>query len=326
MALNTAFTELLSVQHPVVLAPMAGSSGGELAAAVSNAGGLGLIGGGDGDPELLEPEIALLVERTTKPWGIGFITWAVTRAAIEQALSHRPPAVMLNFGDPSPYADVVHKAGSVLIVGVTDLEEVSQAVAVGADVIVAQGGEAGGHGGRRATLPFVPAVVDQVAPTPVLAAGGIADGRGLAAALVLGAAGALLGTRFLAAPEALIEPWRAQAITKGRSEETERSRVTDLARGARWPPKWGVRTLRNAVVEQWRGQEEELEKELKANPTTREAYEKAAADGDPSVAPVLAGEGIDLITDIAPAAELVEAIVRQAEMALSTAGRRNTLG
>ncbi len=288
---------------------------------MSNAGSVGLIGGAGGDPERLEPEIALLVERTTKPWGIGFITWAATSEAIEQALSHRPPAVMLNFGDPSPYAALVHQAGSVLIIGVTDLEEARQAVAVGADVVVAQGGEAGGHGGHRATLPFVPAVVDLVAPTPVLAAGGIADGRGVAAALVLGAAGALLGTRFLATPEALIERWRAQAIIERGSEETERSRVTDLVRGAGWPPKWGVRTLRNAVVEQWQGREEELEKELEANAATREAYEKAAADDDPSAAPVLAGEGIDLITNIVPAAELVEAIVSQAERALSTAGR-----
>ncbi|HXW80399.1 MAG TPA: nitronate monooxygenase [Acidimicrobiales bacterium] len=322
MPLKTAFTGLLSIAHPVVCAPMMPEAGAALAAAVSNAGGLGLVAGGSGDPERLEPEIALLVERTTKPWGVGFITWAVTRQRIQQALGHRPPVVMLNFGDPSPYANLVHEAGSLLIVGVTDLEEARQAVAVGSDVIVAQGGEAGGHGGRRATLPFVPAVVDLVAPTPVLAAGGIADGRGLAAALVLGAAGALLGTRFLATPEALIAPWRAKAVVEGRGEETERGRVADLVRegGAEWPPKWAVRTIRNAAVEQWSGREKELEAELEANAVTREAYYRAAADGDPSVAAVLAGEAIDLITDIVPAAELVGRIVSQAEVALETAG------
>jgi nitronate monooxygenase len=332
MALKTAFTELLSIQHPVVLAPMSGQppgpwstvyiSGGALAAAVSNAGGLGLIGGGGGDPEIFEPEIALLLDRTTKPWGIGFITWCATREAIEQALSHRPAAVMLNFGDPSPFADLVHQAGAVLIAGVTDLEEARQALAVAADVIVAQGSEAGGHGGRRATLPFVPAAVDLAAPTPVLAAGGIADGRGLAAALVLGASGAMLGTRFAAAQESNIAPWRAKAIVEGRAEDTERSRVTDLARGGGdWPPKWTVRTLRNDVLDQWRGREDEFEDELEANPATREAFEKAAAEGDPSVAPAWASEAIDLITDVVPAAELVERIVSQAEVALATAGR-----
>jgi nitronate monooxygenase len=330
VALKTAFTELLSIQHPVVLAPMARDgatkglsrlgpiAGAELAAAVSNAGGLGLIGGGGGGQEF-EAEIDLLVAGTTKPWGIGFITWAVSRETVEQALNHGPAAVMLNFGDPSPFADLVHQAGSVLIVGVTDLEEARLALAAGADVIVAQGSEAGGHGGRRATLPFVPAAVDLAAPTPVLAAGGIADGRGLAAALVLGASGAMLGTRFAATQEANIAPWRAKAIIEGRGENTERSRVTDLVRGGGdWPPKWTVRTLGNAVLEQWRGRENELEAELK-DPATREAYESAAADGDPSVAPAWGSEAIDLIIDIVPAGDLVEAIVNQAEVALATA-------
>ena len=327
MALKTAFTELLSIQHPVVLAPMGGVSGGELAAAVSNAGGLGLIGTGAPkrgslvDPAQFEPEIARLLERGTKTWGIGFLAWAVTREVIEQALSHRPAVIMLNFGDPSPFADLVHQGGSVLIVGATDLDEVRQALAAGADVIVAQGTEAGGHCGRRATLPFVPAAVDVAAPTPVLAAGGIADGRGLAAALVLGASGAMLGTRFEATQEANIAPWRVKAIVEGRGEDTERSRVTDLVwGGGDWPRKWGARTLRNAVLEQWRGREEEFEEEITANAATREAYETAAAAGDPSVAPVWASEAIDLVTDIVPAGELVEAIVSQAEIALAAAG------
>lgn len=321
MTLNTAFTELCSIRHPVVLAPMGDVSGGRLAAAVSNAGGLGMIGAGS--PAEFEPEIALLLQQSTKPWGIGFLSWAVTREVVEQALSHRPTALMLNFGDPSPFADLVHKSGSLLIVGVTDLEEARTALAAGADVIVAQGAEAGGHGGRRATLPFVPAVVDVAGPTPVLAAGGIADGRGLAAALVLGAAGAMLGTRFEATSEANIAPWRARAIVEGRGEDTEQSRVTDLVRGGGdWPRKWGARTLRNAVLDQWRGREEELEQEIATNAATREAYERAAASGDLSVAPVWASEAIDLITDIVPAAELVEAIVSQAERALATAGRR----
>lgn len=140
---------------------------------------------------------------------------------------------MLSFGDPSPFVERIRAAGAAVIVQVTDLEEARRAVDLGADVIVAQGGEGGGHGARRgrATLPFVPVVVDLAAPVPVLAAGGIADGRGVAAALVLGAAGALIGTRFQATAEALVDPSIAEAIVRGRGEDTERSGVLDIARG-----------------------------------------------------------------------------------------------
>jgi nitronate monooxygenase len=141
---------------------------------------------------------------TDKPWGVGFLAWSVDVETIGQAIDRGPQAVMLSFGDPVPLAEPVHQAGITLIVQVTDLGEARRALEAGADVLVAQGSEAGGHGGRRATLPFVPAVVDLAAPVPVLAAGGIADGRGLAAALVLGAAGALIGTRFQASLEALV--------------------------------------------------------------------------------------------------------------------------
>jgi len=329
MVLKTAFTDLLSITHPVVCAPMVPEAGGALAAAVSNAGGLGLIGGGTGgvqkvcnsggpaDPERCEREIRVAVAQATKPWGIGFLTWALTPQVLEQALSHRPAAVLLNFGDPSPFTDLVHRAGSVLIVGVTDLDEARQALAAGADVIVAQGGEAGGHGGRRATLPFVPAVVDIAGSTPVLAAGGIADGRGLAAALALGASGAMLGTRFVASREAIVPPSAATLILERRAEDTERHRVWDVAEGGYFPRKWSERTLRNPFFEKWRGREYELE----ADNASREAYQRASDDGDPSVSCVFAGEAIDLITDIVPAAELVERIVNQAEVALATASR-----
>ena len=323
MTLRTAFTDLLSVEHPIVLAPMNGSAGGDLAAAVSNAGGLGLIGGGrEGSPwpperlEWCQQQIELTLRQTQQPWGIGFITWALEPAVLEQVLSYRPAAVMLSMGDPAPFAEQVRQAGAHLIVQVTDLDEARQALDVGADVVVAQGSEAGGHGGRRATLPFVPALVDLVSPTPVLAAGGIADGRGLAAALVLGAAGALMGTRFEATHEALVEPAAKRAIIEGSGEDTERSRVLDIARGVHWPHKYTGRTLRNSFLEQWLDREEELVQDDNAI----HAYQAAAARGD--IVPVWAGEGIDLITDLASAGDLVGLIVRQAEEALGRAGKR----
>lgn len=317
MSLVTPFTELLSVEHPIVSAPMAGAAGGALAAAVSNGGGLGLIGGGFGDPGWLDREIAIVTERTTRPWGVGFLSWAAGPAVVERALRHRPNAVMLSFGDPWPLAGPVKRAGVTLIMQVTDLDEARQAVEVGADVIVAQGAEAGGHGGTRATLPFVPAVVDLAAPVPVLAAGGIADGRGLAAALALGAAGALIGTRFLATPEALIAPASVKAILENSGEDTERNRVLDIGRGSAWPARYTGRAIRNAFLDQWRGREDELERDSAA----RDAYRAAVERGDQEAIPVWASEGIDLITDVASAADLVGVIATGARTALARAGR-----
>lgn len=316
MSLRTAFTELFALEHPIALAPMGGSAGGALAAAVSNGGGLGLVGGGRGSWRWLERELDVVVESTDKPWGVGFLSWSVDASVVERALEYSPHAVMLSFGDPTPLAEPILEAGVPLIVQVTDLEEAQQALEVGAQVLVAQGTEAGGHGGRRSTLPFVPVVADLAAPTPVLAAGGIADGRGLGAALVLGAAGALIGTRFQATTEALVAPQTSKAIIDGRGEDTERSRVLDIARGAPWPERYTARTLRNAFLDRWRGREADLD----ADETAKAEYRTAADRGDLSVVPVWAGEAIDLVTELAPAAEVVAGIAREAEEALLHAG------
>ncbi|MEU9339456.1 nitronate monooxygenase [Streptomyces sp. NPDC048290] len=246
MALTTELTKLLGVRHPIVLAPMGGAAGGALAAAVSRAGGLGLVGGAYGDREWLARELAIVAKGTDQPWGAGFLTWAVDVGAVERALEFQPAAVMLSFGDPGPFVGRIRESGAVVMVQVTDLDEARRAVDLGADVIVAQGTESGGHGARRgrSTLPFVPLVVDLAAPVPVLAAGGIADGRGVAAALALGAAGALIGTRFQATTEALVDPSVSKAIIEGRGQDTERNSVLDIARGARWPTeKYTARTL-----------------------------------------------------------------------------------
>jgi nitronate monooxygenase len=312
MTLHTAFTERFAVERPIALAPMGGVAGGALAAAVSNGGGLGLVGGGRGDWPRLERELTAVVEGTAKPWGVGFLSWSVGASVVVRALEYGPHAVMLSFGDPRPLAEPVLDAGVPLIVQVTDLDEATQALDVGAHVLVAQGTEAGGHGGRRGTLPFVPVVADLAAPTPVLAAGGIADGRGLAAALVLGAAGALIGTRFEATTEALVAAEMAKAIIDGRGEDTERSRVLDIARGAPWPERYTARTLRNAFLDRWRGREADLE----ADEAARADYRRAADRGDLAVVPVWAGEAVDLITELTPAADLVARIAAEAEEAL----------
>jgi len=318
MALSTAFTKLFRVRHPIASAPMGGSAGGALAAAVSRGGGLGLLGAAHGDREWLARELPI-VAGCGKPWGVGFLTWAVGVDAVGSALEHGPAAVMLSFGDPGPFAERIRRAGAALIVQVTDLAEARRAVDVGADVIVAQGTESGGHGARhgRSTLPFVPVVVDLAAPVPVLAAGGIADGRGVAAALALGAAGALIGTRFQATAEALVDPSTAEAIVAGRGQDTERSRVLDIARGSRWPSRYTARTLGHPFLDRWRGREAELA----ADPRARHDYQAAVARGDVPPLPVWAGEGVDLVTDLPPAADLVAALAHQAEEALARAGR-----
>lgn len=307
------------MRHPIVLAPMGGSAGGALAAAVARGGGLGMLGAADGDREWLEREVPL-VAGTGLPWGVGLLTWRADLAAVRRALEHGPRVVMLSFGDPGPLAAAVRDAGAVLMVQVGGLEEARRAVDAGADVIVAQGAEAGGHGAARgrSTLPFVPAVVDLVAPVPVLAAGGIADGRGVAAALALGAEGALIGTRFQATSEALVDPSIVKAIIEGRSEDTERSRVLDIARGSPWPSRYAARTLGHPYLDRWRGREDELAGDAAA----QRAYQDDVARGTIPPLPVWAGEGVDLITDLPSAADLVPALAAQAEAALTrVAGR-----
>jgi nitronate monooxygenase len=288
---------------------------------VSNGGGLGLLGGGSGNLRWLERELPIVAAGTHEPWGIGFQSWSADVSTVEHALQWQPRAVMLSFGDPRAFVAPIRAAGAALIIQVTDLEEARQAVDVGADVIVAQGTEAGGHGSRRgrSALPFVPVVADLAAPTPVLAAGGIADGRGVAAALALGAAGALIGTRFQATPEALVDPAITKAILDGRGEDTERSAVLDIARGSRWPAKYTGRTLSHPFLDQWRGRDAELA----ADAGAEQAYREGVARGDLTPLPVWASEAVDLITEVTPAASLVGILAAQAEEALArAAGQR----
>jgi nitronate monooxygenase len=279
---------------------------------VSRAGGLGLLGPGYQDEAWIEREFAAADGVSV---GIGFITWHLARHPdrLRAALAHRPAAVMLSFGDPAPFVPSIHAAGAKLILQVQTLADARAAATLGADVVVAQGAEAGGHGAKRATLPLVPAVVDAIAPTPVAAAGGIADGRGLAAALVLGAAGVLVGTRFYASQEALGHSAAKARLVADGGDATLRTTVFDLVRGIDWPAAFTGRALANRVSESWHGREAELQRRLAAE---RERYAAAAEAGDVSRAVVWASEAIDLVRDLPPAAELVHRMVREAGAAL----------
>jgi nitronate monooxygenase len=309
----TRLTQAFGLRHPIVLAPMGGAAGGRLAAAVSNAGGLGLVGGGYGDREWMTRELALARAGTQAKWGVGLITWSIAPGILELALAYRPDAVMLSFGDPRPHAGAIKAAGSALICQVQGTNEARRAQEAGADFIVAQGTEAGGHGGSRATLPLVPSIADLVAPIPVIAAGGIVDGRGVAAALMLGAQGALMGTRFCASTEALGRDSAKRRLVAAHAEETARTRVFDIVRGYEWPSPYTGRALRNDFMTRWNGREDELGA---AFDVERVAYRSAVDDDDYATALVWAGEGVDLITSIEPAAALVARIGADAEARL----------
>ncbi len=311
--LKTAFKAMFGIAKPVALAPMGGAAGGALAAAVSNGGGLGLLGAGRGDdPSWLERELDELTSATDAAWGVGFQAWAASVELVERALEREPDAVMFSFGDPAPLLAPVRASPARLIVQVTDLGEARRAVDLGADVLIAQGTDAGGHGGTRGTFGFVPAVVDLADPIPVLAAGGIADGRGLAAALSLGAAGVLVGTRLLATREALISPAYSKALLEHDGGDTERSRVLDIARGAPWPARYTARTLTTEFLERWRDRKEDL----RADPDARGAFQAAAERGEPEAVVFWATDAIDLGHDLVPAADLVTALAHDAETAL----------
>jgi nitronate monooxygenase len=314
--LATRLTRKLNLRCPVVLAPMAFAAGGALAAAVTRAGGLGLIGGGYGDPTWLEQQFAAAAGARV---GVGFITWSLRKSPslLTDVLKYRPAAVMLSFGDPRPFVDEIRAAGAALICQCQDMAHVMDAVDVGADLVVAQGSEAGGHGALRGTLSFVPEVADHLAAhapdTLLLAAGGIADGRGLAAALMLGADGVLVGTRLWASSEALVRPGHLRAIVETDGDGTLRTRTPDIARQIPWPRGFTARIRRNAFTERWHGREEALEAAVAVEgPRYRQAFEA----GDPENAAVWFGEAAGLIHSVEPAAAIVERMAGEAAQRL----------
>jgi len=309
MAFHTPLCELLHIEHPVLLAPMAGVSGGALAAAVSNAGGLGLIGGGYGDGDWLEREFAAAGDTRI---GVGFISCSLPKKPylLDLALERMPEVLMLSFGDFNTFLPRIRSSQSKLIVQVQTLRQAREAVDAGVDVIVAQGTEAGGHCGQRATMPFVPAVVDVANGIPVIAAGGIADGRGLAATLALGAVGVLCGTAFFASVESLASQNAKYAAVCGSGDDTERSSIFDLARGLNWPSSWKLRAMRNTFTQRWSEDIEGLAQNLSKEQTR---FRAAQAADDTDYSAVIVGEACDLILHCEPAQATLLNMISQAE-------------
>src|SRR6056297_4359992 len=310
--MSTRLTERFGLKAPIVSAPMAMAAGGRLAGAVSEAGGLGFIGGGYCDAEWIAAQFG---EAGNRPVGCGFITWALDKAdtgLFDSVLASGPAAVFLSFGEAAPYVARAKAAGVPSFVQVQDVAGAKAAGDAGAEVIVAQGSEAGGHGAARGAMSLVPEVVDAVGRDAlVLAAGGIADGRGLAAALMLGADGVLVGTRFWAAEEALVADGFQRAAVEATGDATQRSSLPDIARGLDWPKPYTVRTLRNAWTDHWQSIPGGL-----ASPGARGAYAEAVEAGDSAGAPGIAGEAVGLIEDVPPAAEIVARMVAQAQEVL----------
>jgi nitronate monooxygenase len=309
MAIATALTKLLGIQAPIIGAPMGAVAGGKLAAAVTRAGGLGLLGPGYFGPDWIEREFAAA---GNTPVGIGFITWHLLKNPdrLETALAHKPRVVMLSFGDLTTIVPKVKAIGAKCFAQVQNVRDAIHAAGAGADVIVAQGSEAGGHGAHRGGFALLPAVVDAVAPVPVIAAGGIADGRGLAAALMLGATGALVGTRFFASEEALGADAVKRRLVEGKGDDTVRTTIFDIVRKVDWPKPWNGRALANDLTRQWHGRESELSRQVESE---NARYLAAAQKNDPSTIVVWASEAVDLIDRIEPAEAILHRIVAEAE-------------
>jgi len=304
---------------------MALVTGGELAAAVSRSGGLGIIGGGYAGILGGEPDLEAEIERARpERFGIGFITWALERAPtmLTKALKHSPFCVFLSFGDPRPFAAEIDGAGALLICQVQQLSQIDVALEAGAGAIVVQGAEAGGHGATRSTFPFVPEAADylkQRSPeTLLLAAGGIADGRGLAASLMLGADGVLIGTRFWASAEALTPKVHTDKAICATGDATIRTKVLDALRGVPWPREYSFRFLKNGLTDKWAERESEA---LRAFGSLSAEYARARAQNDFDMVAVVCGEAVGLLKDRPTAESVVASMVHQAVDILRKGGQ-----
>ena len=310
--LRTRLCDLLGIAHPVISAPMAGSATAALAAAVSAAGGLGMIGASGQEAGWLREEIRRVRAATDRPFGVGFVSsFPDTDALMRVALEERVPVVSHSFADPAPHVAAAHAAGVLVLAQVQTVAQAVAAARAGADVVAAQGTEAGGHTGTSSgTLPLVPAVVDAVADVPVVAAGGIADGRGLAAVLMLGAEGAWVGTRFVASLECGGGEWRKARIVAAGADDTILTRVYDLALDLPFPAGIAERVVRNDFTATWHGREAEV---AARREEPRPGLDAAARAEDPRVFKVLAGNAAGLVGAVEPAGEILHRMVAEAE-------------
>lgn len=301
--IRTRFTEAFGVEHPIMSAPMARHSGPGLAAAVSAAGGLGSFGAMGMEPSAAADAIATVRTSTDRPLGVGFITpfLGFTEPLFDAVLAASPDVVALSFTDPEPWLGRARAAGAKVMCQVQTLDAARTAADAGADAVVVQGNEAGGHTGTMAMLPLLGAVVDALPDVVTLAAGGIGDGRTLAAALLAGADGAWLGTAFLATAECVeIGDDHKAAIVASDGGDTVFTRAYDIASGLPWPAAIGERVRRDAFTDEWAEREAALRAQ-RVQPTTRA---------------VLYGQSAAFVDAVRPAGDVVRQISGDAERVL----------
>jgi nitronate monooxygenase len=313
--LHTHLCDLLGISHPILNAPMGGTAVGALAAAVSNAGGFGMIGGTSGNgPDWLRTQIRTAREKTDRPFGVGFISaFPGIDELVQVALDEQVAVINHSFADPTPYVAAAKARGVRIFAQVQSVAQAQRAARAGVDAIIAQGTEAGGHTGVAGTLALVPAVIDAVGDIPVLAAGGIADGRGLAAVLMLGAVGASLGTRFVASEEWGGGAWEQQAVLAATADDTLRTSVYDQVRGAPFPAGIADRVLRNGFNSTWEGRTTEINAQ---RAELQRLLEQGSQAQDPAVVDISAGVAVGLIHSLEPAGVIVQRIVAEAEALL----------
>jgi nitronate monooxygenase len=317
--LKTRITEMFGIEYPVMSAPMGLHSGGHLAAAVSQAGGLGLFGGTNPvGPDWLREQIHYIRSQTDRPFGVGFIThlMPVFPQLFEVALAEKVPVVAFSFADPQPWLGQAKENSMATICQVQTLAGAAQAVAAGADVLVVQGNEAGGHTGSMGLLPLLTGVIEQFPDIPVMAAGGIASGSALAAVLAAGAEGAWMGTAFMATPEAVEVPETyKERIVNSTGEDTVYTQVFDILDPAifhipAWPEGIAARVYNNHFVQEWHGRESELRQRLEQ---VVPSYLEAAQRRDPEIAAVYFGQSAASVKAVRPAAEVLRDICEQGE-------------
>lgn len=317
--IRTKACDALGITHPVVMAGMGGASNPALVAAVSEAGGLGILACTWSSIDEIRRSIREIRERTAHPFGVNFVLHLADPAALDECVSQGVPVFSFFRGDPAKAVAKVHDAGAVALHQVTTLAEADQAVDAGVDVIVAQGREAGGHMGPLPLWQFLPEVVERAGGRPVLAAGGIVDGKGLAAALSFGASGVMMGTRFIACGESPATALHKQAILDAKIGDTVDSGVWDMLRGEDWPGV-KVRSLRNSMTEKWAGREDELAVVLDS---VRAEFIQAERLYDVTKLPLLAGEGAGRIKSALSAQKIMEYIMSEAERLMNGAGLRD---
>jgi nitronate monooxygenase len=320
--IRTRFTETFGVDAPIMSAPMAVVTGAKLASAVSSAGALGTFGGTNPErgPRWLRGEVEEIRHQTSRPFGVGFLTHFLDdlEELFDAALETAPPVIVLSFAPAGKWIRRAHDAGARVICQVQTMDLVRDALDEGADALLVQGHEAGGHTGTMGLLPFLVSALEVSGDTPVLTAGGVSSGRALAGVLAAGADGASLGTAFLASREAIDVPdGYKEAIVESNGEDTVFTTLYDEARGLHWPEPVALRLRRTKHTDQWQGRGDAVKEhldELRAELPGVLDFERF----DPEVSTLLYGQSAASVDAVRPAAAIVHSLCDEAAALLRT--------